>query len=108
MRNNVKAYKIFRKLPSGRLVSLYAGPQDGQITYKKTQLNKNRPKFPKLFIFRDLGVFNWFCDVHGHNFPVERWEVTAYGVSDTDSILGNDFPAGTLFTSSVKLIKKIS
>jgi hypothetical protein len=108
MRNNVKAYKLLRR--DGQ--TLKSAMFSHSMTYNKNGLTRHAKDKPKLFVFNSQFAAEKFRDgLLGDRR--ELWEVEANNVTETAefggvTMGGYSFQPGTLFASSIRLIKKIS
>lgn len=72
----MKAYKLFRKLKNGALVSVGTMPKYMRQCYSRTRKNVSKFKGGELFCFADLTSAKDYQQCLPKNLSIELWEVS--------------------------------
>ena len=114
MRNNVKAYKVCRH-EGNKTVSWTSSSYEGRsVEYQVGKLTRPHPDGNQfLFVFRTLGAAKSFVQNDSSNFKHTFYEVRAHNCCtffrtyENHLVLADYFPSGTMFCSSMRVIKKL-
>ena len=109
MRNNVTAYKVVR-YKHGRRISCVEN-SSSQLTYptdrQRMLVRAKKGANPEIFIFDNRGIARDFLYVMltNNREDYEMWQVEANNVRSAP--YGYGYPHGTMFCTSLRMIKKM-